>query len=152
MLNSLEEISSGKYREGSYVDKRTGKTYTNLNFWSKSLPFLNEFYLSFYPGTGDKVKIVPSDLSLLTPLALAHWVMPDGSRSTSKGLYICTDGFTLDDVIRVSQYLKFKYNIDCSIHKSRGNFRIYVLVKSIETVKSLILPFMHKTMYYKLGL
>jgi len=69
--------------------------------------------------------------------------MQDGSRSTSKGLYICTDGFTLEDVIRVSQYLKFK---------SRGNFRIYVLVKSIKTVKSLILPFMHKTMYYKLGL
>ena len=32
VLNSLGEISSGKYREMSYLDKRTGKTYTNLNF------------------------------------------------------------------------------------------------------------------------
>lgn len=32
VLNSLAEISSGKYREMFYLDKRTGKTYTNLNF------------------------------------------------------------------------------------------------------------------------
>ena len=69
LLNSLSEICSGKYREISYLDKRTGKTYTNLNFWSKSLPMLNEFYSNFYAG---KVKIVPIDLNLLTPLALAH--------------------------------------------------------------------------------
>ena len=68
MLNSLAEICSGKYRENFYLEQRTGKTYTNLNFWSKSLPVLNEFYLKFYDG---KVKIVPLDLSLLTPLALA---------------------------------------------------------------------------------
>jgi hypothetical protein len=32
VLNSLCEICSGKYREMSYLDQRTGKTYTNLNF------------------------------------------------------------------------------------------------------------------------
>jgi LAGLIDADG DNA endonuclease family len=32
VLNSLSELCSGKYRESSYLDKRTGKTYTNLNF------------------------------------------------------------------------------------------------------------------------
>jgi LAGLIDADG DNA endonuclease family len=32
VLNSLGEICSGKYREMSYLDKRTDKTYTNLNF------------------------------------------------------------------------------------------------------------------------
>ena len=32
VLNSLEEICYGKYREVSYLDKRTGKTYANLNF------------------------------------------------------------------------------------------------------------------------
>lgn len=36
-----------------------------------------EFYTKFYDG---KVKIVPSDLSLLTPLALAHLIMQDGAR------------------------------------------------------------------------
>lgn len=148
VLNSLGEISSGKFREMSYLDQRTGKTYTNLNFWSKALPLLNEFYFTFYEG---RVKIVPLDLSLLTPLALAHWVMQDGSRGTSKGLYLCTDSFTLDDVKRLSKYLNNKYDIKSSIHKSGKNYRIYILAKSVETVKILILPFMHKTMNYKLG-
>ena len=77
--------------------------------------------------------------------------MQDGSRGTSKGLYICTDSFTHADVQRLSQYLSNKYDIKCSIHKSGGNYLIYILAKSVETVKNLILPFMHKTMTYKLG-
>ena len=32
VLNSLSPISSGKFRESSHLDKRTNKTYTNLNF------------------------------------------------------------------------------------------------------------------------
>jgi hypothetical protein len=32
VLNSLGEICSGKYRERSYLDHRTGNTYSNLNF------------------------------------------------------------------------------------------------------------------------
>jgi hypothetical protein len=70
-------ISSAKYREHTYIDKRTGKSYTSLNFWTKALPILTELYHLFY---FDKVKRVPSDLSLLTPLALAHLIMQDGSR------------------------------------------------------------------------
>ena len=70
---------------------------------------------------------------------------------TSKGLYLCTYSFTLKDVQRLSFYLNNKYNIKCSIHKSGKNFRIYILAKSVETVKMLILPFMHKSMLYKLG-
>ena len=109
---------------------------------------LNEFYLKFYDG---KVKIVPLDFSLLTPLALAHWVMQDGSRGTSKGLCLCTDSFTHADIQRLSQYISNKYYIKCSIHKSGVTYRIYILAKSVDTVKNLILPFMHKTMTYKLG-
>lgn len=148
VCNSLSNICSGKYRESSYLDKRTGKTYKSLSFWSRSLSMLNEFYHNFYV---DRVKIVPKDLSLLTPIALAHWVMQDGSRGTSKGLYLCTDSFSYADVQRLTQYLMDRYNLKCSIHKAGGNHRIYILAKSVETVKNLILPFMHQSMLYKLG-
>ena len=149
VANSLSNICSGKYRKYSYLDKRTGNTYKSLSFWSRALPILNELYYNFYFG---KVKVVPLDLSLLTPLALAHWVMQDGSRGTSKGLYLCTDSFSYEEVFRLSQYLIDKYNIKCNIHKAGKNYRIYILVKSVETVKNLILPFMHKSMLYKLGI
>ena len=114
LLNSLSVICSGKYRESSYLDQRTGKTYRNLNFWSKSLPVLNEFYLKFYEC---KVKIVPLDLSLLTPLALAHWVMQDGSRGTSKGLYLCTDSFTLMEVELLIKVLKDKFSLNATVQR-----------------------------------
>jgi len=59
-------VCSGKYMETSLNEvKRTGKIYKSISFWSKALPMLNEFYQNFYV---DKVKIVPLDLSLLTPL------------------------------------------------------------------------------------
>lgn len=149
VLNSLSFISSGKFREYSHLDKRTNKTYKNLNFWSKALPLLTEFYTSFYKN---KVKIVPSDLSLLTPLALSHWVAQDGSRGSSKGLYLCTDSFTYKDVKRLTQYLIETYNLKCSIHKAGRNYRIYILAKSVNAVKTLVLPFMHNSMLYKLGI
>jgi len=78
--------------------------------------------------------------------------MQDGSRGTSKGLYLCTDSFSHDDVIRLSEYLMNRYEIKCSIHKSGGNFRIYILAKSVEIVKTLVLPYMHESMLYKLGI
>ena len=148
VCDSLSNICSGKYRESYYLDKRTGKTYRSLSFWSRSLPLLNEFYYNFYT---DKVKRVPQDFSLLTPLALSHWLMQDGSRGTSKGLYLCTDSFIYTDVERLTHYLMDSYNLKCSIHKAGGNHRIYILAKSVETVKNLVLPFMHSSMLYKLG-
>ena len=78
--------------------------------------------------------------------------MQDGSRGTSKGLYLCTDSFTLAEVKRLSLYLSSKYNINCSVHKAKNKYRIYILARSVETVKYLISPFMHKTMTYKLGI
>lgn len=147
--NSLCPLFTVKYRKNSYFDKRTGKTYTNLNFWTKTLPMLNDFYNIFYIN---KIKVVPNDLLLLTPIALAHWIMQDGSRGTSRGLYICTDSFTLNEVKHLVDYLNNNYKLKCSIHKANKNYRIYILAKSVKTVKDIILPYMHDSMLYKLGI
>jgi signal transduction histidine kinase len=143
VLNELSSLCSLKYREYSYLDKRTGKIYKSLNFWTKSLLILNEFYIMFYIN---KVKIVPNDLSLLSPIALAHWIMQDGSRGTCKGLYLCTDSFTEKDVKRLVDYIKIRYKISCSIHKFKGRYRIYILAKSVHTVRDIINPYLHESM------
>jgi len=78
--------------------------------------------------------------------------MQDGSKGTSRGLYICTDGFTLIDVQHLTNHLIKTYDIRCSIHKAQGNYRIYILVKSVQTIIDLVLPHMHKSMLYKLGI
>ena len=144
VCNSLSTISSAKYREYAYLDKRTGKTYKSLNFWTKSSPMLTEFYNIFY---SNKVKIVPSDLSLLTPLALAHWVAQKGLLRNNS-LYLCTDGFAYVDVQRLTQYLINRYNIKCTVHKkAKGNYRIYILAKSLQTVKNIISPYKLNKIY-----
>lgn len=148
-LNKLSPLCSAKYREFAYLDKRTGKTYKSLNFWTKALPILTELYKMFYSS---KIKAIPNDLSLLTPVALAHWIMQDGARGSSKGLYLCTDSFTQKDVNHLVNYLKIKYKLSCSIHKVNGRFRIYILVKSLPCVRKLVLDHMHPSMLYKLGI
>lgn len=54
---------------GSYIDSRTGNTYYNISFFTRSLSCLNEYRELFYP---EGVKIVPQCIgALLTELGLA---------------------------------------------------------------------------------
>lgn len=78
--------------------------------------------------------------------------MQDGSRGTCRGLYICTDSFTHTEVNRLVDYITHEYKIICSIHKSKGLYRIYIFAKSIQTVKNVVMPYMHESMLYKLGI
>lgn len=69
----------------SYFNIRTGKTYISLTFATLALPIFTEFFNAFYVGNK---KMIPFNLiGLLSPLALAHWIMQDGALSTSGGLY-----------------------------------------------------------------
>jgi hypothetical protein len=70
-------------------------------------------------------KIVPNDIyNELTPVALAHWIMCDGAVS-GKGLILCTDSFTMKDVILLMNVLLIKYDIISKMHKVGGWPRIY---------------------------
>lgn len=71
----LSHLCRRPYREYSYLDKRTGNTYTSYSFWTLSNSLITEIHYLFYL---DGVKVVPQDLSLLTRLALAHWICQDG--------------------------------------------------------------------------
>ena len=122
VLESLKEICTGKYREYSYSDKRTGKVYKSISFWSKASPKLNELYREFYEGG---VKKVPGDLSLMTPLAIAHWVVQKGL-NYNKGLYICTEEFAYADVKRLAKILRDKFNIKCTVHRKGGKNIEYI--------------------------
>jgi len=62
------------------------------------MPCLTELHSLFYPNG---VKIVPQNIyELLTPIALAHLIMGDGSVERH-GLIICTDSYSIEDVIRL---------------------------------------------------
>ena len=98
---------------------------------------------------------MPFKLSLLTPLALAHRVMQDGGKSTSGGLYLCTDLYTPEDTIRLAKYLGKTYKLEITTPKApgkKGALRIYIKVSSKVLLRSLIVEHVHPSMLYKLGL
>jgi LAGLIDADG DNA endonuclease family len=87
------------------------------------------------------IKVVPHNIfELLCPIALAHWAMCDGSRGTGGGFILCTDSFTIQDVVRLINVLIIKYNLNCSIQYYNGLPRIYIYKNQFNKFKSIVAP------------
>ena len=110
---------------------------------------LTKLYHNFYVN---KVKVVPKDIyNLLTPEALAHFILGDGTNDHGFGLILCTDSFTLQDVIKLMNVLIIKYRLECTLRKQNNNYRIYIRKNSMLLLKSIVKPYFCKSMLYKLG-
>jgi len=91
---------------------RNGNPFSGLTFQTRQLPCLTDLYNLFYI---DKTKIIPSNIyDLLTPAALAHIIMGDGS-AVNGGLVICTDCFTLEQTTLLLNVLVIKFGFDCTL-------------------------------------
>lgn len=129
-----KDILGSSYRFNTY-------TYTNL-VW---------FYKLFYKN---KVKVLPplEYLNLfLTPLALAIWIMDDGTFQNS-GIRIAINYFTKKEGELLIKFFKLKYNINSSLHQNGNKYQLYIQKNSMNILINLILPYFHSSMYYKLGL
>jgi len=78
-------------------------------------------------------------------------MMDDGYKS-GKGLYICTESFTLDETILLVNILKSKFGLNCSYHKVSNGNRIYIFSTSKEKLINLVQPYFLPHFYYKLDL
>lgn len=126
------------------------QTYLSLRIFTRSLPCFTQLFNLFYINN---IKIVPTDIyNLLTPIALAHWIMGDGAKS-GNGLLLCTDCFILTDIIMLVNVLTIRYNLICSLHKCGSNqYRIYISSKSKKRLHDLVSHHMVPSMLYKLGI
>lgn len=151
----LSDLCSSPPKAHTYQDKRTNKKYSSLTLRTKSLPLITEYYNLFYL---DGVKVIPNNIGdLLTPLGLAHWIMQDGSfHKVSKGVALCTDSFTKDEVELLRSVLQEKFNLNCTIQKAPGKtlnrFRIYISAKSLPILRKLVQSNFQPSMLYKLGI
>lgn len=126
---------------------RKGKTFFGLAFQTRQLPCLTIIHNLFYIKNK---KVIPSNIyDLLTPIALAHWIMGDGS-GANRGLVLCTDCYTLKQTILLLNVLVIKYELDCSLWSNNSNWRIYIKHRSIPKLKSIVIDHMHPSMLYKL--
>lgn len=87
---------------------------------------------------------------MLTPVALAHMIMGDGVNDHGDGLILCTDSYTLEDVVRLINVLIIRYNLECSLRRASNKYRIYIKKRSMPLLRSIVSPYMHNTMLYKI--
>lgn len=125
--------------------------HSRWTFNTTILPLDLEFGELFY---FKNKKRVPSNEYLdlyLTPRAIAYWFMDGGSlKSNCKAYILCTDSFKLDDLKRIGEILKNKYDIGISFHKQGLNYRIYIPRKEYIKFINLIEVYIHSSMKYKL--
>jgi hypothetical protein len=86
---------------------------------------------------------------MLAPVSLAHLIMGDGT-AVSGGIRICTDSFTVQDVVRLINVLIIKYRLKCTLHMSDNKPRIFISSKSMDLLTSIINPYIVPSMRYKL--
>jgi hypothetical protein len=129
-----------------------GKTHYGLNFFTRALPCLTELHSLFYPNG---VKIIPENIyDLLTPVALAHLIMGDG-QSSRHGLILCTNSFSIQDVVRLMNVLMVRYKLDCNIREHRRSsgkveHMVYIKHGSMPILRTIVKSYMYPSMLYKL--
>ena len=89
------------------------------------------------------------------PLALAVWFMDDGNVVRDKGgihgYHINTQSFSEQEQRLVADLFAQIWNVDCTLQRNHGKFRIFVRKHSMENFLNVILPHMLPSMQYKLG-
>jgi hypothetical protein len=134
-------------------DKRTGNVYSSLAFKTVTLPCLNIWHSLFYPLSRClDFKIVPPNIGeLLTARALAYFIMDDGGKGSYGEMNLHTRLFTLEDVQLLQQALADNFKLRTRlIEKTPGQWIIVIPVGQVESLRSIVLPYMHSSMLYKL--
>jgi hypothetical protein len=134
----------------SRFDKRTGKTYKRLQFATNTSYVFNEFYDLFYdPKLGKK--IIPKNIAeYLTARSLAYWCQDDGAKDRSS-FVLCTDSFSMEEVNILAEALRNNFNLDCTVRRNGIKaFRINIRANSIELFRTLVSPYFHSSMRYKI--
>jgi len=134
----------------SKFDSRVNKTYYAIKFQTLSLPCFNIYIKLFYNSEGKK--ILPANIeNLLTIKGLAYGIMDDGYKS-GKGLYICTESFSLNEIKILINILINKFNLKCSYHMVTNGYIIYIFSSSKAKLIELVKPYFIEHFYYKLDI
>ena len=139
------------------VSKTVGGENMVLKFKTVSLPLFAVYHRMFYKynSAGKLVKIVPDNIiELMSPVTLAHLIMGDGNIKLHDGIIrIYTNSFSKEKVELLASSITVKLNILTRVVHDRNNQYIITISKSqLSEIRNIILPYMHPTMYYKLGL
>ena len=71
----------------------------------------------------------------------------------SNGVYLCTDSYSIQDVVLLMNVLIIRYKLKCTLHVSsnKKGYRIYISRKSLNELKKIVKRYFIPSMLYKLG-
>jgi hypothetical protein len=137
------------------------KTYFNYRLKTRSFPLFNKYYELFYKekildnGKSKFVKIVPSNIyEFMNPIVLAYLIMSDGNFDKSRNrVRIYTNSFSKQEVEILADSIKNKLDIYAGVLHDRNNQWIITIgAKQLELLRKLVLPYLEKSMLYRIGL
>jgi len=137
---------------------RERKIYTTVRFKTVSLPHFLYYYDLFYKEDKVKngwIKTISDELkNNFDSIALAHLIMGDGNYLKDRNIIrLYTNSFDKNGVILLSNIIKENLQIDNKvIHDRKDQYIIIIEKNSLNLTTDLVLPYMHPSMYYKLGL
>jgi len=145
------DVKSGK-------NNKYPKNYSTSRFKTISMPQLLYYYNIFYKYnhiSGSIKKIISSELKFnFNGISLAHLIMGDGNYSFDKKIVrIYTNSFAENEVLLLSEIIKANLGINNKVkHDRRNQFIIIIEKDDIPILRSAVLPYMHPSMVYKLGI
>ena len=77
--------------------------------------------------------------------------MSDGAKK-NKGLILCTDNFSWQEVVLLMNILKIKFDINSKIYLEKNKPRIYISQLELVRIKDFLKPYFISHFYYKLHL
>jgi hypothetical protein len=130
------------------------KTFYTVSFDTLTYPAFNYYADLFYKN---KVKIVPKNIeTMLTARGLAYWFMDDGGADRS-GFMLYTNNFAYTDIELLTNALKSKFDLDCTIHsrkevlnRNKKAYMIYIKATSRDAFIALVKPYIIPHFSYKL--
>ena len=140
----FEPIISMKIR--CFSQKVGEKDYNFAEFVTLTHPIFSQYYRLFYKNTK---KVVTSAVTkLLDPLALAVWIMDDGSAEYA-GLSIQTHSFSKTEVGLLIKVIKKNIGIQTSMRMNKGKYIIYFPFRTLQELKSKLGEFILPEFKYK---
>lgn len=128
-----------------------GSLCYSIYFRTRYLPCFTNLYSKFIVNG---VKVVPANIiEYLDPVALAHWISGDGEYKHSGGLVLCTNSFTIQEVVCLINALIVRYNLDCTLREKKpGQYLIHIKKNSMDNLRNIVKDHMVPCMLYKIHL
>lgn len=130
--------------------KKLDATHNNVWFQTISHAAFRFYAHQFYD---EGRKCVPRNIHrFLTARNLAYWFMDDGSIKSyqSKGVLLNTHCFTRNDVRRLIECLRTRFNLEVTERRQKDGWQIYVSGKSYKRFREIVDPYILPSLRHKI--